>query len=324
MEHYAPKGLLCPLVTPLTSQGKVDELSLKRLIVHVVPHVDGIILGESSMGEGLHIKTEEREPLIKTGMEAINNKVPLIIGITGDTVDETRHYISQVVSLKKDLNYDGEIFLIDCPLWYHSNRDLPDYYKGLGEVCEFPFILCNNPELIRQLGKRVKRKDIRTSVLKKLSKNEQIVAMEFLGDLKRFFNYQKAVRGRRQFRFYDGNEVEFLNRPSSGGVVAPGANILPQEWQKIVHSSLNIKESHSDYTDQIWTLGEKVWMFQKVYSPNHVAIIKSALKYMGILDTDVVSDKTSPTIHPQRAQVYRLLIENEMIRAGRSEIMGFP
>lgn len=317
MEHYAPKGLLCPLVTPLTAEGKVDELSLKRLIVHVAPYVDGIILGESSMGEGFHIKTEEREPLIKTGMEATNGKVPLIIGVTGNTVDETRYYISQVVSVKKELNYNGDIFLMDCPLWYHSNRDLPDYYKGLGEICEFPFILCNNPGLIKQLGKRIKRKDIRTSVLKKLSKNEQIVAMEFLGDLKRFFSYQKAVRGRHQFTFYDGNEVEFLNRPSSGGVVAPGANILPYEWQKIVHSSLNISESHSDYKDQILTLGDRVWMFQMVYSPNPIAIIKSTLKYMGILDTDVVLDKTSPTSHPQRAQIYRLLMENEMAKIGK-------
>ncbi|HIC91352.1 MAG TPA: hypothetical protein EYP21_04695 [Syntrophaceae bacterium] len=322
MEHYAPKGLLCPLVTPLTPEGKVDELSLKRLIVHVAPYVDGIILGESSMGEGLYIKTEEREYLIKAGMEATNSKVPLIIGITGNTGDETKHYISQVVSLKEELNYNGEIFLMDCPLWYHSNRDLPDYYENLSEICEFPFILCNNPNLIRQLGKRVKRKDIRTSVLKKLSRNEQIVAMEFLGDLKRFFNYQKAVRGRRRFRFYDGNEVEFLNRPSSGGVVAPGANILPQEWQKIVYSSLNIEESRSDYTDQIWTLGHKVWMFQKVYSSNPIAIIKSALKYMGILDTDVVSNKTSPTSPPQRAQIYGLLIENEMAKINKEERHG--
>lgn len=314
MEHYAPKGLICPLVTPLTEKETVDSASLTRLVDHLAGYVDAIMLGEISIGDGLYLVGKQREALIRMGMEATDGKVPLIISITGDTASRTKYYASQVEFFKKELRYNGQIFLMDCPLWYHGNRGLPDHYKELRRASDLPLILCNNPGLIRQLGKKIKRKDVRTSVLKKLSQNEQIVGMEFLGDIKRFFNYQKAVRGRRDFRFYDGNEVEFLSRPSSGGVIAPGANILPQEWQEIVRSSLNIHEDHLDSSDQIWTSGERIWAFQRAYDSNPVAIIKSALKYMGILDSDRVLDNTPPVTHPQRAEIYRLLIENELAR----------
>ncbi len=315
MEYHSPKGLLCPLVTPLTDQGKIDEASLKKLIIHVVPHVDGIILGESWIGEGLHIDSDGRDILLSVGMEVIQGRVPLITGITGNTVDETKDHISRVEYLKKKFNYGGEILLMDLPLWYHSNRDLPDHYRDLGEICGLPFVISNNPDLIKQLGKKIKRRDIRTSVLKKLSKNEQIVAMEFRGNLKRFFNYQKAVRGRDNFRFYDGSEVEFLTKPSSSGVVAPGANILPTDWQWIVKSSVHIHRQQSDDADQLWILGQKIWAFQRIYVLNPVATIKSALKYMGILDSDMISDKTPPITHPQRAQIYRLLIETGLAKS---------
>jgi len=41
-------------------------------------------------------------------------------------------------------------------------------------------------------------------------------------------NYDRAVRDRRDFRFRDGDELSFMTRPSSDGVMAGGANLFRQ------------------------------------------------------------------------------------------------
>jgi len=38
-------------------------------------------------------------------------------------------------------NYAGQVFLADLPLWYHSNRGLPQFYQGLLEETGLPLHL---------------------------------------------------------------------------------------------------------------------------------------------------------------------------------------
>jgi dihydrodipicolinate synthase/N-acetylneuraminate lyase len=96
--------------------------------------------------------------------------------------------------------------------------------------------------LIAKLNRSLKRTNIRTAVLKRLAENERIAGLIQAGDLQRTITYQRAVRARRDFRFYDGDERNFLNSPSVSGVISSGANLLPSEWSEVVTASLKISE----------------------------------------------------------------------------------
>ena len=119
--------------------------------------------------------------------------------------------------------------------------------------------------------------------MKKLSRNEQIVGITHVGELRRAINYARAVRDRRDFRVYDGNEVSFLDKPSSGGVVARGANLLPREWKEITESSINPKEGLREdpaYGGQLWKVGQTLKSLEAAYAPNPTAIIKFGFEYI--------------------------------------------
>ena len=316
MTVLPPKGLIGALVTPLDDRYNIDTSSLKSLFDYTADNLHGVLIGAGDIGEGLVLSNEQRVELIKAGMEAVRGKLPLFLSITGNTEDETAENILYVQRTKKELNYRGDIFLLDCPLWYHSNKGLPGLYVEFGKVAPLPFVLYNNPSIITELKKHLKRKNIRTNILKKLSKNGQIMGICHAGGLKRAINYAGAVRERKDFRVYDANELNFLSMPSLGGVVAQGANILPRQWRVVVESSINPKETFKEegtYFSQLWDAGQTLKAFNKAYIQNPVAIIKFALKLKGKIKSNTVAENTPMITQKQETEICNLLEEYRLI-----------
>jgi dihydrodipicolinate synthase/N-acetylneuraminate lyase len=165
---------------------------------------------------------------------------------------------------------------------------LPSHYNNLSTKAKEPFLLHNDPELIRQIASTFKRTNIRTSILKELSQMESMHGLIFLGSLDRARNYQKAVRARSDFRIYDGDESHFLNYPSLSGVVSVGANLAPRAWQKVTASSLNLSGERKDYPDslqQIWNQGEYLRSLLEIYQNSSASLIKQVLSDKGILES---------------------------------------
>ncbi|MDY6856988.1 MAG: dihydrodipicolinate synthase family protein [Thermodesulfobacteriota bacterium] len=316
MAVLPPKGLIGALVTPLDDGNNIDQPSLISLLDYTADKLHGVLIGAGDIGEGLVLKNKKRIELIKAGMEAVREKLPLFLSITGNTEDETAENILYVERTKKELNYKGDIFLLDCPLCYHSNMGLPDLYIEFGKITPLPLVLYNNPCIISRLQKHLNRKNIRTNVLKKLSKNGQIMGICHVGKLKRAVNYARAVRERRNFRVYDGNELDFLSMPSLGGVVAQGANLLPEQWRLIVESSINPKEAFKEEGrsfSQLWSTGQGLKSFNKAYIQNPVAIIKFALKLMGKIKSCNVAENTSTITQKQKTEICNLLEDYQLI-----------
>ena len=237
-----PKGLIVALITPLDEEGRVQGESLREMIGRALPYCDALMIGEGVIGEGLSLPNPVRLELLQGSADTVAGRKPLFLCPTAAKTEET---ISNLITLTKALkNYPGQdsLFWVDIPLWYHSNRKLPQFYQEWKEYTPYPILLHNHPSLIAKLNRSLKRTNIRTAVLKRLVENERIVGIIQAGDLKRTIHYQRAVRARRDFRFYDGDERDFLNSPSVSGVVSAGANLLPSEWSEIVTASLKISE----------------------------------------------------------------------------------
>ncbi len=316
MNTLPPKGLIEVLITPLDDEGNIDEESLKSLINRTVRYVHGFLTGTSFIGEGFLLDNERRLKLIRSAMEIVRGRAALLLGITGNSPEETAENILQLGKMRKDLNYQGELFLFDCPLWYHSNRGLIEHYRKLGKLTELSFVLYNNPNLIAKIRKHLKRRNLRTNVLKRLSGNTQIVGLKHSGEARRSLNYLRAVRERKDFVFYDGDELNFLNSPASGGVVSGGANILPKDWREVVSSSLNPHDTEKedpDYCRHLWEIGEKLKLFSGAYRCNPPAIIKTALRYMGIIKSSRVVEGTAPIERAEERRIRYLLTEYRLI-----------
>jgi 4-hydroxy-tetrahydrodipicolinate synthase len=305
-----PRGLITALITPLGSKGELDGESLAKLLNTVTEPSDALLVASNYAGEGALLPRETRETLIRETMRTVTGRTTLLLGITADTVEETFGNAKCVEGLRDELNYDGPVFLFDCPLLYHSNRGLPAHYEKLGTITSLPLILSNNPELISNLETPLKRYNIRTGVLKKLLSNDRIAGLAHSGDLHRFLNYVQAARSWQDFSFYDGSELNFLNNPSTDGVVSIGANVLPEEWKEVIGSSLHPDDSRkedADYRKHLWDIRERLRELHDGCRDNPIALVKTALRHKGVIASDSVTDKSPRATEEQKKKICDML-----------------
>jgi len=311
-----PKGLICPLVTPLKTGDVLDVAALDRLIGHAGIGADALLLGDVFWGEGLVLSPDTRIELASTALEIVQGKWPVFITITSDTSQATRELLAKVESFIERSGYSGSVFWVDYPIYYHSNRGLPQFYEAIARDTGIPLILGNHPGLAERRKGYIKHKNIRTNVLRKLSGIDHIQGLIFSGSLNRSINYHKAVRHRRDFMFYDGDEAAFIKQPSSNGVVAGGANLLPEAWHEITWSCLNrydVQWQYADHVSQIWETGAMVQEFYDLYSKNSAAVLKRMLHVAGVLPNAHTASSTPRTDRTQNRTVEAICKKYDLI-----------
>ena len=314
--NQLPRGLICPLVTPMKTGDVLDASVLDRLINHAGAGADGLLLGDLFWGEGLALSLETRVELACTALEIIQGKWPVLITITSQNMKATRDLLAHIEDFVERLGYTGRLFWVDYPIYYHSNRGLPQWYESMARDTGIGLILGNHAGLVERRKRAIKHKNIRTHVLKKVSQIEKVQGLIFRGSLKRSMNYHKAVRHRRDFRFYDGDEVVFIRQPSSNGVVAGGANLLPHAWREITWSCLNrydVQQQYADHTSQILEIGVMVEEFYDCFSPNPAAILKRMLHVAGVLPNGHTASATQPSTASQNRAVEAVCKKYELI-----------
>lgn len=283
-----PRGLVADLITPLHEDGTIDDQGVKRVLSRVCPHVEGVLLAGPHGGEGRALPASLRAHLLKTVLAQTARNFPVLVWITQATEEGTRDNLAALLGVLKGSEAAARVFLVDTPLYYHSNRGLLAHYAALCSLSPCPFLICNDPGLLEGTGRPFKRKNIRTAILKSLTGLTGLQGMIFLGDLDRARNYEQARQGNPDFVIYDGDESHFLQFPSMGGVVSLGANLNPWAWGKITRSSLQKTARQNVYPDhlaQIWDLGHHLNALREVYNRAPIPIIKGALAEMGVIES---------------------------------------
>jgi len=296
-ETHPPKGLICPLVTPLKKDRRLDERSLHKLVEHVRPAVEGLLVGDVLWGEGLLLPTDTRLELVRTTLDVIAGRCPVMVTVTARTFEETAAFMARVSSLLAERAYGGEFFWVDYPLFYRGNRDLPEHYHRLTRETRRAWILGNLPSMVKRYKGCGRHCNIRTGVLRKTAQQRSIKGLIFSGTLKRSLNYQKTLRFRGDLTFYDGDEFVFLNNPGTGGLVAGGSNLFPRQWRDIIDSSLNrcdVQRQFLSHQATIWERGRMVQDLYRLYQSAPAASLKRILAAVGLISSEHTLDPPDP------------------------------
>ncbi|MFH1092123.1 MAG: dihydrodipicolinate synthase family protein [Pseudomonadota bacterium] len=312
MLNYPPRGLVVNLVTPLTREGDPDAQALTRVIRRLNNEAEAVLVGSVTAGEALALGPQARIEVLAAAAGACQDKLGLFFDLTTFSEPDTSNLLDQAETQLRGSKSRPAVFYVLTPLIYRGNRDLPEHVRRLCRQTRRTFVIGNDPGLVKKLRPGPHHKNIRTSVLKKLADNEQVAGLVFEGRLSRALNYQRALKQRTGFRFYDGNEQNFLDRPSSSGVISCGAAVMPQAWADIVSSSLNLYDAqrlYPDHLSQLWQSGRAVNSLAELYRSNPPACLKTALALMKVIPRADLANGVEELEPNQIRQVEALLKE---------------
>jgi dihydrodipicolinate synthase/N-acetylneuraminate lyase len=304
-----PAGLIIDLVTPLAGDGALDAPGLARLVARVLPAADGLLAGSPLAGEALDLPLATRRELFARLLPLVAGRVPLFFGITGAALEETRDLAAWVEAETRRQGYGGPLFLADAPLWYHSNRGLPQTCQALLADIPLPLILLNLPQVVRRRGIRFKHLNIRTHVFKKLAALPGVQGLIYQGEMRRFLHYHHAAAARPGFAFYETDETRFLTRPGAWGVVSGGAQLLPRAWQQVTRACLHPEEAADDPPRRyaLWDLGNRVQQVSRFCQSQPVPLWKKVLAAQGVLASPATAPGAAPGTADSGEQLLDLL-----------------
>ena len=276
-------GIVPPLVTPLTSEGRLDVEGLSRLIEHVLEGgVHGIFL-LGTTGEGPSLSSELQREVIRQASKLIDRRVPLLAAVSHSCLVDS-------LALANFAADEGCDAVVATPAYYfgQSQDDVLAYFRRLIAQLPLPLMLYNMPA--------VAGSTIEFETARQLADEEAVVGVkDSSGDLEGFQRFVELTKDRPDFSLLVGPEHllrETLEMGGTGGV-SGGANVWPQLFVQLYEASLDNDQA------TVARLHKLVEQFGAIYKvgpfsiPKIVARTKSALSVRNICN-----DATAPPLNP--------------------------
>ena len=217
MDTNFVRGVIPPVVTPVDSEEKVIEESLRQIVEHVI--IGGVhgILSMGSNGEFFGLDQEEQHRAVATTIDQVRGRIPVYMGIGAISTRECVSLARKAETLK------AQAITILPPMFLTPNEDeLYHHFKAVAESTSLPVLLYNNPDRMR-VG-------ISAGLLERLADIPNIVgAKDSSGDMTLTAEFIRRTRD-KGFKIMAGRDIMILATLAYGGVgcVASTANIVPK------------------------------------------------------------------------------------------------
>ena len=138
------KGVVPPIVTPLTEQETLDGEGLKNMVRHLLEGgVHGIfVLG--STGEYPCLEDEVKWEAVKVVVEEVNGRVPVLAGVTGVGTKQT------LTNLAKAQDQGVDAVVVSPGYYYpHTQGELLHHFERIHNQTQVPIMVYNIPSRVR-------------------------------------------------------------------------------------------------------------------------------------------------------------------------------
>jgi 4-hydroxy-tetrahydrodipicolinate synthase len=136
-----PRGIVCPLVTPLTAEGGLDETVLRSLIDALIPDLDGLfVLGSS--GELTWLPDEVAIRVARAAVEQVGGRIPVYVGIGDTGLNRTLARADRLADVGADY------LVVAAPFYYNVSAEasVVGYFETVAERAAAPVVLYNIPQ----------------------------------------------------------------------------------------------------------------------------------------------------------------------------------
>lgn len=210
-------GVLPALISPLRSDGKVDEPAVTRLVEHVISGGVNGLLALGSTGETASLDETARRTLLSKVVEAASGRVPVICGVAQSHLSAARLEVEAAAHL------GAAAALVAPPFYYLIDQPtLLAFYRGLAKESPLPILLYNIPQYTKVVAQ--------PDTVAALAREGTIVGIK---DSSRDFEYFEGVciatRELPRFRIFTGSDTMLLPALAMGGAgtICGAANVAP-------------------------------------------------------------------------------------------------
>ena len=210
-------GVLPALISPLRSDGKVDEAAVGRLVEHVIKGGVRGLLALGSTGETASLDETARRTLLSSVVEAAAGRVPVISGVAQSHLAAARVEVAAAARL-------GAVAALVAPPFYYliDQPTVLAFYRMLAKDTPIPILLYNIPQYTKIVAE--------PSTVAALAREGTIAGIK---DSSRDFEYFEGVciatRDLPRFRVFTGSDTMLLPALAMGGsgTICGAANVAP-------------------------------------------------------------------------------------------------
>jgi 4-hydroxy-tetrahydrodipicolinate synthase len=223
------RGTGVAIVTPFKNDSSIDFAALGRVVNHVITGGVNYIVAMGTTGESVTLTKDEKKALVCYIKEAIDSRVPLVIGIGGNN---TQDIINQI----RNTDMTGVDGILSVAPYYNkpNQRGLYQHYKAIATSCSVPVILYNVP------GRTCSNISAETCLQLAHDFDNIIGVKEASGDMEQVM---KIVKGKPDnFLVISGNDMDTIPVIALGGsgIISVLANAFPSQCSELVNHSLKL------------------------------------------------------------------------------------
>lgn len=261
------KGTGVAIVTPFNENETVDFLALEKLIDFIIGNGVEYIVTLGTTGETPTLDKQEKLDIINFTFGKINGRVPVVVGIGGNS---TKEVVEQVESYPLD---KAVAVLSACPYYNKPSQEgIFQHYKLIAQASPKPIILYNVP------GRTGRNMEAATT-LRLANEVANIAGIKEAGN--NISQCMQILRDRpADFLVVSGDDDLVLPELACGidGVISVAANCYPKQFSDMVRAGLAF-----DFATAKKLNDPLLEVYNLLFTENNPAGIKAFLYEMSLI-----------------------------------------
>ena len=216
------------LITPFKSDQGIDFESLGKIIDNQIINNIDYLVALGTTAETATLNSHERQLIVDYTIERVNGRIPVVVGIGGNST-------SAVIENIKNMNVSKADAILSVVPYYNkpTQEGIYQHYMAIESNCPLPIILYNVP------GRTAVSMSAETTLRLAHSSGKFIATKEASGN---FNEITKILRDKpKDFLVISGDDGVLLPMMAIGGkgVISVAANALPKPIAAITHFALS-------------------------------------------------------------------------------------
>lgn len=228
MKNCKYRGVVVPMVTPVTVTGDIDVEAVDRIVEFFAQNnVSPLLMGTT--GEGNSVSAADGLLIVKTAVKAANGRILIYAGLTGNC------YSEQLKQAEEYTRAGADVIVATLPSYYALNDEqMYNYYKELADHITGPLMLYNILATTHM--------SIPVDVIRRLADHPNIVGLkDSERDLERMKECVDISRDREDFAYFCGWAAQSAFSLSIGGdgIVPSTGNYIPEDFNRLYEAAVS-------------------------------------------------------------------------------------